>query len=40
MNNLDYTNFDDGIPFFGKTSQIQVFKTALSDAELQTLTTI
>ena len=26
--------------FFGKTSQIQVFKTALTDAELQTLTTI
>ena len=27
-------------PFFGKTSQVQVFKTALSDEELQTLTTI
>jgi len=27
-------------PFFGKTKNIQVFDTALSDAELQTLTTI
>jgi len=29
-----------GSPFFGKTSQVQVFNTALSDFELQQLTTI
>jgi len=42
-NTLSKLSFDagnSGDPFLGKTSQVQVFKTALSDAELQTLTTI
>ena len=40
---LSKLNLDNGVggsPFFGKTSQIQVFKTALSDFELTQLTTI
>jgi len=42
-NTLDEVSFNQGNnsnPFYGKTSQIQVFNTALSDAELLTLTTI
>ena len=41
---LDRLNFDIGTSgfnkFLGKTSQVQVFNTALTDAQLQTLTTI
>ena len=44
INTLNYLTFNGSSvisePFFGKTSQVQVFKTALSDNELQTLTTI
>ena len=42
-NVLDRLSFSEGnqtLNFFGKTSQVQVFKTALSDTELQTLTTL
>ena len=38
LNNMDFSN-SGSLPFYGKTSQIQVFKTALSDAELILLTT-
>ena len=40
---LDRLNFDDGdggANFYGKTKSLQVYTTALSDAELTTLTTI
>jgi len=44
INTLNYLTFNGSSvisePFFGKTSQVQVFKTALSDNELLTLTTI
>jgi len=41
LNELSFDRDGNGeLPFFGKTSQVQVFKTALTDAELQTLTTI
>ena len=42
-NTLSKLSFDagnSGDPFFGKTSQVQVFNTALSDFELTQLTTI
>ena len=40
LNRMSFNAGSSVTPFFGKTSQIQVFKTALSDAELITLTTI
>ena len=40
LSQVSFTAGSSGGPFFGKTSQVQVFKTALTDAELQTLTTI
>ena len=43
VNTFTSAAFDDGNsanPFYGKTSQVQVFNAALSDAELITLTTI
>ena len=42
-NTINELNFSDGngasSPFFGKVKQLQVFKTALTDSELATLTT-
>jgi len=38
--NLSFTNSSLSAPLFGKTKQLQVFKTALTDAELIELTTI
>ena len=32
-------NYTYAFPFFGKVKQLQVFKTALTDSELATLTT-
>ena len=40
LNNLSFDDGNDNSEFYGKTSQVQVFNTALSDAELITLTTI
>ena len=40
LNNLNLSTSTGVDNLYGKTSQIQVFKTALTDAELQTLTTI
>jgi len=42
INTLDLARFDGGsqLPFYGKTKNIQVFKEALTDAQLLTLTTI
>ena len=42
-NTLNELSFDVGsgsLPFFGNTKNVQVFNTALTDAQLQTLTTI
>jgi len=36
---LDFTHFTGSSHFFGKVKQLQIFKTALSDSELATLTT-
>ena len=38
LNILDFTNATGAEPFYGKTSQIQYFNTALTDSELETLT--
>jgi len=40
LNNLSFDNGGGGNVFFGKVKQLQVFKTALTDSELATLTTI
>ena len=39
LNNLSFDNGGGGNNFFGKVKQLQVFKTALTDPELVTLTT-
>jgi len=39
LNKLSFDRADGVAPFFGKVKQLQVFKTALSDSELATLTT-
>ena len=39
LNKLSFDRGDGGQDFFGKTKNIQVFKRALTDEELQTLTT-
>ena len=38
LNNLDLSNNVTSLPFYGKVKQLKVFKTALSDAELISLT--
>jgi len=38
LNNLSFDRGDSASPFYGKTSQVQVFNTALSDFDLQNLT--
>jgi len=40
LNELNFDNGTGGSNFFGKVKQLQVFKTALTDTELETLTTI
>tara|TARA_R110000796_G_C14505210_1_gene429321 strand:- start:380 stop:1342 length:963 start_codon:yes stop_codon:yes gene_type:complete len=40
LNSLVFNRGDLGQPFFGKVKQLQTFKTALTDTELQTLTTL
>ena len=40
LNSLDFTQGNATIPFFGKTKALAVWKEALSDSELQSLTTI
>jgi hypothetical protein len=40
LNKLSFDRGDGATVFFGKIKQLQVFKTALSDSELATLTTI
>ena len=40
LNEVSFTQGNNNNNFFGKTSQVQVFKTALSDFELTQLTTI
>ena len=40
LNRLSFDVGNGNLLFYGKTSQVQVFSEALSDAELQTLTTI
>ena len=39
LNRLAFDRGDGGTPFFAKVKQLQVFKTALTDPELATLTT-
>ena len=39
FNKLSFEDATGGVPFYGKTKNIKVFKRALSDAELQKLTT-
>ena len=39
LNTLSFSQGNDAYPFYGKVKQLQVFKTALSDTELATLTT-
>ena len=39
LNNLDFS-ISNAVPFYGKTKSVQVYTTALSDAELTSLTTI
>ena len=39
LNSLVFDRGDAGQPFYGKVKQLQIFKTALSDSELATLTT-
>ena len=38
LSSMRFANGGDGSPFYGKTSQIQVFNTVLSDFDLQNLT--
>jgi hypothetical protein len=38
LNNIDFTGF--GQPFYGNVRELQVFTEALTDNELQALTTI
>jgi hypothetical protein len=40
LNKLSFTRGDGSFPFFGKTKALAVWKEALSDSELQSLTTI
>jgi len=40
LNKLNFSDAGGGVPFFGKNKAIVVFKEALTDAELQALTTI
>ena len=40
VNTLDFTRADGANKFFGKTKALAVWKEALSDSELQSLTTI
>ena len=40
MDRIDLSNYDNTNFFYGKTKSVQVYTTALSDAELTTLTTI
>jgi len=39
LNKLSFDNGSGSSPFYGKVKQLQIFKTALSDSELATLTT-
>ena len=36
--NIDYDRGDGAFDFYGKTKQLMTFKTALTDSELETLT--
>ena len=38
-NQLEFSSYAGALPFEGKVKQLQIFKTALSDSELATLTT-
>ena len=40
LDRLNFSHYSGSLPFYGKTKQIQVFTTALTDAELIALTTI
>jgi hypothetical protein len=40
LSELSFSFFGTNTPFYGNVKQLQVFKTALSDSELATLTTI
>ena len=40
LNELSFSRGEGGLPFFGKTKALAVWKEALSDAELAELTTI
>jgi len=40
VNQLEFSNYGGTVPFEGKVKQLQVYKTALTDPELVTLTTI
>jgi len=39
LNELNFDNGNGGSPFFGKVKQLQVYTTALTDAQLAALTT-
>ena len=38
ISELEFRYFDNSLPFYGKTKQAMTFKTALTDSELETLT--
>ena len=40
LTKIDFKQFNNTAPFYGKTKQVIVFPTALSDADLATLTTL
>ena len=40
LNSLNFTEVNTSNPFFGNTKDLKIFNTALTDAQLQTLTTI
>jgi hypothetical protein len=40
LNRIDFKQYWGGNPFYGKCKGVQIYKTALSDAECATLTTL
>jgi len=40
LNTIDFRDGNALFPFFGKTKDVRVYNTALTDAELAALTTI
>ena len=38
INRLDFSNYNGDVPFYGNVKDLRVYNTALSDSELQALT--